>query len=111
MSAPEILNLDELPTAAAERTLVLGGVKHEMRPMSVGAFIDQRRAAKAADLADDAAGAESLVTLINTLFPTLSVEELKKLTMAKLRAILEFISKRADELVTAAGGPGAEAKN
>ena len=116
MSAPKLLNLDDLPTAAAEKTIVLGGVKHEMQPLNVGQFIDAQREAKKVDVeGDPAATTESFIKLIISVFPTLKHEQVRALSFSKLQTILQFISKSADEIVeqAQAGQPVAEgdAKN
>ena len=68
MSAPKLLNLDDLPTTAPERVIVLKGTRHEMKPLSVGDFIDQQRAAAAANPQDTVAASESYINLITRSF-------------------------------------------
>lgn len=102
----KILNLDELPTEAVERSIQLKGVKHDMQPLSLQAFIDNRKTALAVDANDPASSIPGIITLICSVFPTLREEDLKALNFPAINAIMDFISKRGDEIV-AEGQPAA----
>lgn len=104
----KLLNLDELPVSV-ERTIVLNGKRHEMKPMSVGEFIAQQKLAKELEGNTDAAKEfEAVIGMVNKSFPTMKREELEALSFDKLRAIFDFLSEKAEESAAAAAADQGE---
>lgn len=108
----KLLNLDDLPTELIERSIVLNGKKHDMQPLEVGAFVDMRRLGAELEKSEDAGkGIDATILVIRSVFPTITEDELRKITFAKLNAIMDFLNKRGEEIVAAATTDEDAAKN
>jgi hypothetical protein len=102
----KLLNLDELPTRF-EKTIVLNGKRHEMRPLSVGQFIEQQKTARRLDGdADIGDAVEMIIETICGAFPTMTPEELRSITFDKLNAIFEFLRDQEPEVPAEAKASG-----
>lgn len=95
----ELLNLDDLPTAAPARSIKIKGKSHHMANLSVGAFIEERKSAR--DLKDKGQDEQVVHTLlmVKMLFPTIPEDVLKGLSFDQLAAIMTFITKQSDDVV------------
>ncbi|WP_431854309.1 hypothetical protein [Azospirillum sp.] len=96
---PTFLDLDNLPTGAAERVLKLNGREHTLKPMSVADFIENTRMIQAqGNTLELAQEFELMITLIQRGFPTIAKDELMGLTLPQLNRILDFTQPgEADE--------------
>lgn len=101
------LNLDDL--AKPSKSIILDGVRHDMRELTVQEFID--RAAEARKLAEQAEAPaedptkwpvekqiEKLVEMIHDAFPTVSKERLGKLHLVQLNAVLDLTMKTPEQV-------------
>lgn len=87
----KLLNLDELPTAA-DVAIVLNGRRHVMKPMTLGDFIRQQKAAEALKGQNNvAAEIDTLIGVVVTAFPTLPRDEVEALDLGRLNAIFDFL--------------------
>ena len=92
-----LLNLDEL--APAKRTVTLGGTSHEVKPMTVEAFVRRQREAKDVDdTTDPAEQIERAVKMISETIPTIKIEVLNGLTMEQLTALINFVVSTPDDV-------------
>lgn len=89
----DVLNLDSLAPAKTQ-TLVLDGVTHTLKSMSVEDFIVATREAKQLEAVKDdpVAWVESTVRFITRSFPTLDEARVRKLDMAEMWLITKFIN-------------------
>jgi hypothetical protein len=90
------LNLDVLSREV--RTITLGGLDHEVIDMTVEDFIETSRAID--ELEKDTSVTsqlESSIAMICRRVPTLTPEQLKKLSLEKLTLILKFIKGDMDD--------------
>lgn len=95
----KLLNLDELPAARIERTIVLNGKRHEMTPLSVGQFIQQQKMAESLKgNTDPAKELDALIEMIASVFPTMAAEDLKALSFDRLQAIFNFLQDQTPEV-------------
>lgn len=103
MSAPEILNVDDI-SSPISKTIVSKGQRHEMREVTVQDFIDETTVVKKRrqDLlkmkqngaSDDEIFTiffEGMVSNIQSAFPTLG-DEVKTWSLPQLMKVTEFIS-------------------
>jgi prephenate dehydratase len=108
MSKTKIINIDDL--AQASKAIVIDGVTHEMREMTVQEFIN--KAAEARKVEADKADLplenqmELAVDMVHDAFPTISKDRLSKLKIGQLTAIIELIVTAPEQIearVTAEG--------
>lgn len=86
----DFLNLDAVKPKV-ERALKLNGKTHEQSPLSVGAFIDNARAAKRlAEKPDPVEEFELVLSMVGRSFPTIPEAELRALTFDQLSTILNW---------------------
>jgi len=88
----QFLNLDDFETKV-EKVLKLKGKEHKMAALSVGAFIEQMKTAKALEKSGEANIADfidHMITMVDNVFPTIGRDELEKLSLDQLNAILDF---------------------
>lgn len=91
------LNLDEI--VAPEKVLKLAGKEHAMVPLTVEGFITQIKEARSLEAAGDvdvADQVDAMVKMIDRVFPSIGGDELRKLPVSHLNAILEF-ARQDDE--------------
>ena len=94
----KLLNLDDLPTGD-EKTIVLKGKRHQMKPLSVGQFIEQQKTASKLETDDDLSGmVDLLVGTIGRAFPTMPEDELRGLTMGQLQSVFQFLMDQTPEV-------------
>lgn len=107
----KILNLDELE-ASVDKVLIFKGVSHEYRPYTVGEFITVMKTAEARDKAGEHSVSESveyMVETINRSFPTVSSDDLRGLSLDRLRLITDFVNGVNEEEAIAPSPEGEEA--
>ena len=107
----KVFNVDAL--AKESREIVLKGITHEVREMSVDDFL---AAMKTADDLEKATGPEeqieALVKTVHRAIPTLSVEVIREMPFDHLNAISQFIrGEIPDGLKEVATGEEADPKN
>jgi hypothetical protein len=120
MSNPDILNLDEVELPESPLAISHKGVKHPMRTLTVGDFINQARRQKQVDDAGETSeGGEgntpaTIVDVIETvrdqireLFPTLPVDELEQ---PKLWAIFNWLRETREKITEEAAPEQASAE-
>jgi hypothetical protein len=94
------LNLDELTVPT--KTIVLDGVTHVMRELTVQEFIERSRQAQEVEAQDAdltmAQKIEKMVEVIHDAFPTLAKERLGRLSLTYLTKIIEFTLKAPEEI-------------
>jgi hypothetical protein len=92
----KILNIDTL--SSDQRTIVLGGVEHEVLEMSVENFIATTKQAELLQSTDAAltAQVESAIDLIQRSVPSAPRETLLKLKLRHLQTIVAFV--RGDDV-------------
>lgn len=105
----KILNIDTL--SSDQRTVVLGGVEHQVLEMSVENFIETTKAAELLQSTDATltAQVESAVSLIMRSVPTVSRETLVKIPLRHLQTIVGFV--RGDDVKEEAVNPEAKAED
>lgn len=89
----KILNISGLTKTNESRVIVIEGVRHEMKELSVADFIYINDKAQAEDNNPDSSFATKLKFLIETIkisFPTCSEEDLGKQTIEALYTIAAF---------------------
>lgn len=109
----KVLNLDKIETKR-DKVIILGGVEHVMKTLTVKEYIDQMKAgAEISTLndSDDISSADRILELsINALmkaFPTITREQFEALNIDQLTAIRELVDDVADkELETEDTGEG-----
>lgn len=109
MSQEKYLNLDEVTPQPVVRKVQLAGKTYLVGDMSVENFIETQRAARDVDPTDQLATTEALVAMIVRWIPDVDQVALRKLSMVKLRTLLDFINGRLDEQVAQAPGAAGEA--
>lgn len=99
------LNLDELATPT--KSIILDGLRHDMRELTVQEFIDRARDAakvQAAAKVDDPEAwtmdvkIEKLVEMVHDAFPSVSKERFGKLQFNQLNAILDLTMKTPEQV-------------
>jgi hypothetical protein len=106
----KILNLDTFATV--KRQLVLAGKTHDIPEVSVQAFIDNLKAAEEMDAAAAVAGkeaplstqVENSIAAILSSIPSLVRDDVAKLPVEALSAIMKFIRGEMDAGEGAEGG-------
>jgi hypothetical protein len=105
----EFLDLDAI--VSAEVVVKLAGKEHKLKPLSVEDFIqntiDQRALGAATQIEDEV---ELVLKMLNRAFPTLLVDDLRKVDLKRLWALLNFAlekngSNQAKDEADAAGAP------
>lgn len=103
-----LLNLDEL--APVLKTVVFKGVKHEIKELGVGAFLEAYAQSKTLGTKDDvAANLEDTITQIRRVIPSLPEAELREMSFEQLFTLVRFVngtleaSKEAGEKVVQKG--------
>lgn len=92
----KLLNIDEL--SKVTRTLTIGGVEHPVIDMSVENFIETQKEAEKLEKSDSTVThIEASVRMIVRAVPTLTEDQLKKLSLTQLGMILKFINGELDE--------------
>lgn len=104
----KILNLDEL--AKTTRTITLGGKEHEVIEMTVGNFIETSKAAELleSDKASLPVQMEESIKMVIRSVPSLTDEQLRKLSLEKLATILKFLRGELDPVTTSNATEGQE---
>jgi hypothetical protein len=104
MSNPDILNLDEVELPESPLAISHKGVKHPMRTLTVGDFINQARRQTTVDeaQANEEGKEATIVDVIETvrdqireLFPSLPVDELEQ---PKLWAIFNWLRETREKI-------------
>lgn len=110
MSDPQILNLDDL-TATAAKAVVLNHRRHFAREQTVEGYIDaikrsrdQKRDASADEQVEEA------IAFLRDLFPTLQQDELRKLELRKLGALIEFALRPPEDIAAQVESQAAQNK-
>lgn len=90
----EILNVDAF--AAVTRQISLGGKKYPIEELDVQQFINNLKAAEELEKADAktptvADAIEEAVKIISQGIPTLPVEQIRKLKLPAMTAVLQFV--------------------
>jgi hypothetical protein len=108
MSKTKIINIDDL--AQASKAIVIDGITHEMREMTVQEFINKAAEARKVDENKADLPLESqmelAVDMVHDAFPSVSKERLAKLKIGQLTAIIELIVTAPEQIearVTAEG--------
>jgi hypothetical protein len=95
--ATKLLNLDEFG-GSETLTIVLNGTEHKLQEMTVADFIwAQKEMKRQESMQDEVAVFESLVNVLARQFPSVPKEELHKLPMSKLRALMDFVNSIAQQ--------------
>lgn len=103
----KLLNLDELPAARVDRTIILGGKRHEMQVLSVGRFIEQQKMAMSlVGNEDPAKEIGALIDMIHSVFPSMERAELEALSFDRIMTIFEFLNDQASEVPAEAKSQG-----
>lgn len=100
----DVLNLDEL--SKQTRTITIKGQSHEVIDMTVEDFIETTKAIEEMEKKEKVSDVDEVVSAIGIIsrrVPTLSVDELNKLSMEKLSLIMKFIQGQMDEEKAAKG--------
>lgn len=87
------LNLDEL--AKVQATVTIGGKEHEIKELSVEAFIEASAEAKRMkdmNETDIAADIDATVKHLHRIIPSLPESEIRALNMAQLHMLLAFVN-------------------
>ncbi|UBM12757.1 hypothetical protein [Cupriavidus metallidurans] len=100
------LNLDEVSTTSAIRKVRLFEKDYVVSEMTVDNFIETQRAVREVDVNDQLASTEALVQMVKRWIPDIDMADLRRLTMIKLRTLLDFINGNLDEQIRGAA-PGA----
>ena len=95
--SPNFINLDELGGDVAV-TVQLGGIKHEMRDMTVEDFVWVQKEAKKAEKRSasedpDEAEVDKAIDVIIRQFPTMTKEMLKAAKFRQLMGLINFLNK------------------
>jgi hypothetical protein len=89
----KFLDLDEVKPAI-DLTVRLGGVDHKLKPISVEDFVantqDQRKLSSASSLEEEV---DVVLRMLVRSFPTMNIEDLRKVDLAKLWKLLEFANE------------------
>lgn len=109
--APKILNIDDFVTP--ERVLRFKGVDHEVKEVSVQNFIDSLKAAEELENSGKkeqtpqrvSAQVELAVKNIMEAVPTFPEDELRKMKVPAMTAIMRFIRGDVDQEVMAGAAP------
>jgi DNA gyrase/topoisomerase IV subunit A len=93
MSKTKIINIDDL--AQASKAIVIDGITHEMRELTVQEFINKAAEAKKVEESQKDLDLDEqmrlTVTMIHDAFPTVPVERLNALKINQLTAIMSLI--------------------
>jgi hypothetical protein len=108
MSKTKIINIDDL--AQASKAIVIDGVTHEMREMTVQEFINKAAEARKAETERKDLPLESqmelAVNMVHDAFPTVSKDRLSKLKIGQLTAIIELIVTAPEDIEAGALAEG-----
>lgn len=107
----QFLNLDEFETKIDKR-VKLNGVTHEFQPFSVEDFIDQLKEMEDFTKREEVPVSEymtHMVGIVHRAFPTIPEDELRKLSMPKLKKLTDFV-RGETEAEALAGLPAEEAE-
>ncbi len=113
MADTKILNLDEMLEAETKRVIIWRGQEHPVAGMTGYAYLNFLRARtnldKAQKSGDEAAQFEQNLAIIGIVVPTLEAhrDELLKLNIQALTALVQFVIAEADVMV--APGQGEQA--
>lgn len=91
--ATKILNLDEIETGV-EKSFILGGKTHVMKPLSVLEFIAQTKRLEEMRASDPSAEAslEFMVDSICKAFPTVDRQDVYSLDMPRIQKLTDYIN-------------------
>ena len=95
-----ILNLDDLSSTDV-KTIKLDGVDHVGVELTVQGYVD--RVKRSRDIPEDATvdvKINETVRLVNSMFPTIAEDRLRKLPLAHLSKIVEFTLEAPEDIVT-----------
>lgn len=107
----QFLNLDEFETKIDKR-VKLNGVTHEFQPFSVGDFINQLKEMEDYASREDVPISEYMaymVSVVRRAFPTIPEEDLRSMSMPKLKRLTDFV-RGETEAEALAGLPDEEAE-
>lgn len=119
MASPSILDLDSIPVEETH-VIILGGLRHVMREMTVEDMIKTEKAVQVArrkeaegktgDLVDESI-ISNMVDQVRISFPTIPEDQLQKLGFDKLLHILKFMRSTTQTVEGEAATPveGADA--
>ena len=96
-----VLDLDTLAPPPV-KTLTIEGVSYDAVETTLEQYIARVKRSKDMDTSQDAvATLENSLTLISEIFPDVPREKLEKLTLLKLRAVIDFALAPPEEIATA----------
>lgn len=108
----KILNLDDIEQSE-DKSVVLAGQTHVFRPFTVAEFIAQLKEIEAIEKTGEmtvADYAEFSIKTVKRAFPTIPEEQLRDLSINKLKALTDFVrevaSDEADKGAEATGTEG-----
>ncbi|SER25835.1 hypothetical protein SAMN05216548_1144 [Faunimonas pinastri] len=88
------LDLDAIDLTENEFVVKLGGVEHHLKPVTVEDFVENTKLIQSlgvsGKLEDEV---DTVIQMLVRAFPTMTVEQLKKLELVKLNALLDFAHK------------------
>ena len=112
MPSPEFLNLDDLTTTS--KSVMLDGKSHSAIEMTVEAYL--KRLKRAQELETQRGDIEvsmvqkvdDAIEFLRDMFPTISEERMRGLSMKQLGAMIEYAMKSPEDLAAAANKDGKE---